>query len=57
VLFGTEYWGGLYDWLQRTVHAGGKVSERDMELLHLTDDINDAVSVVENAYLAWQDAH
>jgi hypothetical protein len=57
VLFGTEYWGGLYDWLRRTVHAGGKVSERDMELLHLTDDINDAVSVVENAYLAWQDAH
>ncbi|HEX5407257.1 MAG TPA: TIGR00730 family Rossman fold protein [Pseudonocardiaceae bacterium] len=57
VLFGTEYWGGLYDWLQRTVHSGGKVSERDMELLHLTDDINDAVSVVENAYLAWQDAH
>src|ERR1700742_2494926 len=57
VLFGSEYWGGLHAWLQDVVHGGGKVSERDMELLHLTDDINDAVSVVENAYLAWQDAH
>src|SRR6201995_1988038 len=38
VLFGTEYWGGLYEWLDKTVRAGGKVSEKDMHLLHLTDD-------------------
>jgi hypothetical protein len=57
VLFGTEYWGGLYDWLNSTVHAGGKVSDRDMDLLHLTDDIDDAVRVVGDAYQAWSDAH
>jgi hypothetical protein len=57
VLFGTEYWGGLYEWLNQTVRAGGKINERDMELLHLTDDVEDAVHVVENAYQAWQNAH
>src|SRR5438270_7842808 len=25
VLFGTEYWGGLYRWLDDTVHADGKL--------------------------------
>jgi hypothetical protein len=57
VLFGTEYWGGLYEWLKQTVRAGGKINERDMELLHLTDDVEDAVQVVESAYEAWQNAH
>jgi uncharacterized protein (TIGR00730 family) len=57
VLFGSSYWGGLYDWLNETVRGGGKVGEKDMRLLHLTDDIDDAVSVVGNAYKAWEDTH
>jgi hypothetical protein len=57
VLFGTEYWAGLYEWLKNTVYAGGKLSEHDLRLLHLTDDIEDAIQVVEDAYQAWQDAH
>ena len=28
VLFGTEYWSGLIDWLRNTVMAQGKASER-----------------------------
>ncbi|HEX9338692.1 MAG TPA: TIGR00730 family Rossman fold protein [Pseudonocardiaceae bacterium] len=57
VLFGRGYWGGLYDWLSSSVLAGGKVSEKDLALLHLTDDIDDAVDMVQNAYQAWEDAH
>jgi uncharacterized protein (TIGR00730 family) len=57
VLFGTSYWGGLYEWLNSTVHEGGKINAKDMELLHLTDDIDDAVRVVEEAYKAWENAH
>jgi uncharacterized protein (TIGR00730 family) len=57
VLFGRDYWGGLYDWLASTVRAGGKVSDKDLELLHLTDDIGDAVRVVQDAYQAWENAH
>ncbi|MFP5068540.1 TIGR00730 family Rossman fold protein [Pseudonocardia nantongensis] len=57
VLLGTEYWGGLYDWISKTVLHDGKVSEKDLDLLHLTDDIDDVVDVVQEAYHAWEEAH
>src|SRR5215217_7871921 len=57
VLFGTEYWQGLYDWVKSSVLEGGKVGEKDLALLHLTDDIDDAVKVVHEAYRAWEDTH
>lgn len=57
VLFGTQYWQGLYDWIKSSVLDGGKVGEKDLALLHLTDDIEDAVRVVKEAHQAWADAH
>ncbi|HEY4020778.1 MAG TPA: TIGR00730 family Rossman fold protein [Pseudonocardiaceae bacterium] len=57
VLFGKSYWQGLYDWVRESAMAGGKVSEKDLDLLHLTDDIDDAVRVVEESYTAWSKAH
>jgi uncharacterized protein (TIGR00730 family) len=57
VLFGTRYWQGLYDWIKSSVLEGGKVGEKDLALLHLTDDIEDAVRVVKEAHQAWADAH
>lgn len=48
VLFGTQYWGGLVDWLRDTMLPDGKIGEKDLELVHLTDDPEDAV--------AWFDA-
>ncbi|MQA10457.1 MAG: TIGR00730 family Rossman fold protein [Pseudonocardiaceae bacterium] len=57
VLFGRSYWQGLYNWIQDTVCGEGKISESDIRLLHLTDDVDDAVRVVRNAYRAWEDAH
>jgi uncharacterized protein (TIGR00730 family) len=57
VLFGTQYWQGLYDWVKSSVLEGGKVGEKDLALLHLTDDIEDAVRVVKEAHQAWADTH
>ena len=57
VLLGSDYWGGLYDWIENTVLDAGKIGEKDMELLHVTDDVDDAVRVVHEAYRAWEDAH
>jgi uncharacterized protein (TIGR00730 family) len=57
VLFGKSYWQGLYDWVNSTVHGEGKISPRDVELLHLTDDIDDAVDVVRRAYEEWGRVH
>ncbi|WP_199441383.1 TIGR00730 family Rossman fold protein [Umezawaea beigongshangensis] len=57
VLFGTQYWQGLYDWIRDSMLPAGKVSDTDLDLLHLTDDIDDAVRVVTEAHKAWGDAH
>ncbi|HEY3261328.1 MAG TPA: TIGR00730 family Rossman fold protein [Pseudonocardiaceae bacterium] len=57
VLFGRSYWGGLHEWLANTVLAAGKINERDMALLHITDDIDEAVGYVESAYRAWEETH
>jgi uncharacterized protein (TIGR00730 family) len=57
VLFGSEYWGGLVDWIGRSVLAEGKISPPDMELIHVTDDVDDAIEVVHSAWKAWEQAH
>jgi uncharacterized protein (TIGR00730 family) len=46
VLIGTEYWSGLLDWLRDTVLADGKLSESDLDMLMVTDDVAEAVSLM-----------
>jgi len=49
VLVGRDYWGGLLDWIEATMAAGGKISPVDVRLLRLTDDPQEVVDfVVEN---------
>jgi predicted Rossmann-fold nucleotide-binding protein len=57
VLFGSEYWGGLVDWITKTVAGAGNISAPDLRLLHVTDDVDDMVRVVHDAYAAWQAVH
>jgi len=47
VMVGTEYWGGLFEWIRATVLPAGKVSEPDLDLLHLTDDVDEVVEVIQ----------
>jgi len=44
VLFGSEYWSGLRDWIRDTVLPQGKISEQDLDLVHITDDPEDVVA-------------
>ncbi|MEW1751276.1 TIGR00730 family Rossman fold protein [Streptomyces angustmyceticus] len=46
VLFGTSYWSGLVDWLRDTLVAEGKASMHDLELFHLSDDVDEAITLV-----------
>jgi uncharacterized protein (TIGR00730 family) len=57
VLLGRDYWAGLYDWICATVLPGGKINEPDLRLLHLTDDIDEAVKTVQEAWRAWEETH
>jgi uncharacterized protein (TIGR00730 family) len=46
VLFGTQYWSGLLEWIKTTLVESGKISESDVELLHVTDSVEEAVRIV-----------
>ena len=46
VLVGSDYWRGLLDWLRGTVLAQRKINEADLDMLTLTDDIDEAVSIM-----------
>ncbi|MEO8555487.1 MAG: TIGR00730 family Rossman fold protein [Actinomycetota bacterium] len=46
VLMGTAYWGGLLDWLRQTAEATGTISPADIDLLHVTDDVDEAVRII-----------
>jgi predicted Rossmann-fold nucleotide-binding protein len=45
VLFGTEYWNGLLDWMRRVVLARGAMSPKDFDLISLTDDPEEAAAM------------
>jgi uncharacterized protein (TIGR00730 family) len=50
VLMGTSYWGGLVAWLRDTVLVGGKVSAKDLDRFHVTDDVAEAVRLVDAGF-------
>ncbi len=43
VLFGTDYWGGLLDWIRGTMMKEGKISPDDLDRLLVTDDPREIV--------------
>jgi uncharacterized protein (TIGR00730 family) len=47
VLVGRDYWSGLLDWIRDTLVAKGAVDVKDMDLLLLTDDPDEAVSLIQ----------
>jgi uncharacterized protein (TIGR00730 family) len=51
VLIGTEFWSGLLDWFRNTLDKQyHTISPGDFSLFHLTDDVDEAVRIVHDAY-------
>ena len=50
VLFDTGFWEGLLDWVREPVLAEGLISPDDLELLHVTDDPEQAFAIVGECY-------
>jgi uncharacterized protein (TIGR00730 family) len=46
VLFGSDYWQGLLDWVQQSVLGYGCISERDLRLIQVTDDVDETVAIM-----------
>jgi uncharacterized protein (TIGR00730 family) len=50
VLFGTEHWADLLDWMRDELLHDGLISPEDVDLLSVTDDVEEAVEVVIGCY-------
>lgn len=46
VLLGREFWGGLHDWITGTLVERGMISPGDVDLIHVTDSVEEAVAIV-----------
>ncbi|HET9516514.1 MAG TPA: TIGR00730 family Rossman fold protein [Actinoplanes sp.] len=49
VMMGTAYWSGLLDWLRGTLLTDGKIAAADLDLILLTDDVDEAVAHIVQA--------
>ena len=50
VLLGSAYWGGLVDWLRTTAIDHAVISPRDVDLIHVVDDVAEVVAIVERGF-------
>jgi uncharacterized protein (TIGR00730 family) len=50
VLYGTSYWSGLLDWVRATQLAAGAISPEDLDLLILTDSLDEIRTVLVDCY-------
>ncbi len=50
VLFDSDYWSGLLDWIQKRLLAEGMISPNDQDLLVVTDEPAEAVATVVTCY-------
>ena len=50
ILFGSEYWQGLLDWLRSTVVPRGNVSASDLDLFRVCDDVGEIVDIITEAH-------
>ncbi len=50
VLVGTEFWGGLVDWIKQHMLGGQKISPGDIDLLTVTDDLDEVVECLDARY-------
>ncbi|BBD07842.1 TIGR00730 family Rossman fold protein [Desulfovibrio ferrophilus] len=47
ILFGSEYWGGLIDWIKARLIADGYAGEQDLELLTILDTPDEVVKYIK----------
>ena len=49
ILVGTDFWGGLFDWIKNTMLEAGNISPKDLDLIKLVDTETEVVDII-NAY-------
>jgi uncharacterized protein (TIGR00730 family) len=50
VLYGRSYWAGLIDWIRNTLLEARTISPEDLNLLVVTDSVDEAVEILVDCY-------
>ncbi len=52
VLFGSDYWSGLMDWMRGTVLANSCIDEKDLDLVTISDDPEEVMQIIMRHYVS-----
>lgn len=50
ILVGTDFWGGLIDWVKNTMLEAGNISPQDLDLVKLVDSEDEVVEIIDAFY-------
>lgn len=50
ILVGSEFWGGLWEWVKTTMTEAGNISPKDIDLVHIVDSADEVVDILNNFY-------
>jgi uncharacterized protein (TIGR00730 family) len=50
ILVGTDYWGGLIEWIKNVMLTEGNIKEEDLNLFKLVDTAEEAASLIDEFY-------
>lgn len=50
ILMGSEYWGGLIQWMRQTMLVAGTINESDLNYFSVTDDPSEAAEIIAHFY-------
>jgi hypothetical protein len=52
ILFGSEYWKGLLDWMKSTMcDQEHNINPADLEMMHVTDDPSEVIKIINDHYM------
>jgi uncharacterized protein (TIGR00730 family) len=49
IFYGINYWRGFLEWTIKTMRTEGMIEDKDLDLIKLTDDINEIVEICRTA--------
>lgn len=50
ILVGTDFWGGLWEWVKITMLEAGNISPHDLNLVHIVDSADEVIEILNNFY-------
>ncbi|MRH99584.1 TIGR00730 family Rossman fold protein [Kriegella sp. EG-1] len=54
ILVGSEFWGGLFEWIKTTMLNAGNISPEDLDLIKIVDNEEEVVEIIDSFYKGHQ---